>query len=126
MSSRPDSATSAAPPSSTSGPIQVTDDRPYWPSEPLPQANRPVVSVRNSSSSVTVTASRAIAIAEPASTSRVGPEPAAGGQRQHQRRGGQAAEERQAACERHRQRPAQRDGQHQQQVRAGVDAEQVR
>jgi hypothetical protein len=76
MSRRPDSATNAPAASSTSGPIQVTDDSPYCASEPLPHANRPLVSVRNSRSSVTVTESSAIAIAEPASTSRVGPDPA--------------------------------------------------
>jgi len=74
-SSRPASANSPTTPTSTTGVIQASPSPPYWLSEPLPQAKSPTVCSRNSSSRVTVTASNASAIAEPANTSRVGPAP---------------------------------------------------
>ena len=74
-------------PASTSGAIQVTDDRPYWPSEPLPQANRPVVlgAEQQQQRRPSPRPGPARSPSRPAPGGS-GPDPAAGGQRQHQRR----------------------------------------
>ncbi|CAM5260556.1 hypothetical protein SGRI78S_03010 [Streptomyces griseus subsp. griseus] len=76
MSSRRPISISPANATSATGVSRSMDCMPIWASEPLPQANSPVVCWERRSSSIPLSPDRASVSAEPASTSRIGPAPA--------------------------------------------------
>ncbi|CPU65126.1 Uncharacterised protein [Mycobacteroides abscessus] len=72
-SSRRARTSAARTPTTTTGVASVTVRVPDWTIEPLPHANRPIVSCSNSTRRTVVSEWSASMMAEPASTSRVGP-----------------------------------------------------